>query len=311
MKETIYNFYVIIDEQDRVLWLGHIFYEALGTDDEKMALLRQAAERDYKTAKLTKPPAGMTLDSFNAMARLGTTLTLFEYAFKEHEPAAPLAIVTLIVNGAPVINYHSSFAPIDMTHVNKTLGSMGVMDDWLVEYSRDGAIDLPRLINDDFLKAYKLLFNNSHYTSATKLFLSCIDSLAYVEFGDAKAGDNGANVFCRWLNTYVDLVPVGVTAEELWELRNGLLHMSNLHSQRVQRKKVRRISISVGRVPPEKRGPYETTHYFNLVDLYSAVSTGIGVWLQTYVDNYEKFLIFVERWDRTISDSRLTKYTPD
>lgn len=310
MKETVYSFYLIIDEQERVLWLGHIFYEADGSDDEKFAFLREAAERDFKTAKLTKPPVGMTLDSYNAMGRLGTALSLFEYAFKEHEPAAPVAIVTLIINGKPAINYHGNFAPTDMADVNRKLGALGVMDDWLVEYTRNGAIDLTSLINDDYLKAYKLLFNNHHYTSATKLFLSCIDSLAYVEFGEAKAGDKEANVFCRWLNTYVDLLPVGVTADELWELRNGLLHMSNLHSKRVQRKTVRRISISVGHVPPEKRSPHENTHYFNLVDLYAAVTAGIGAWLRTYADNYEKFLVFVERWDRTISDSRLTTYTP-
>ncbi|WP_439858204.1 hypothetical protein [Pseudomonas syringae] len=311
MKETIYSFYVIIDEQERVLWLGHIFYETEGTDDEKFAFLREAAERDYKTARLTKPPSGTTLDLFNAMGRLGTTLSLFEYAFKEREPAAPLAIVTLIINGKPSINCHGNFAPTDMADVNAKLGAMGVMDDWLVEYTSDEGIDLTSLINDDYLKAYKLLFNSQHYTSATKLFLSCIDSLAYVEFGESKPGETGANVFCRWLNTYVDLGPVGVTADELWELRNGLLHMSNLHSQRVQRKKVRRISISVGHVPPEKRSPHETTYYFNLVDLYAAVTTGIEAWLNTYADNYGKFLLFVERWDRTVSDSRLTKYTPD
>lgn len=197
-----------------------------------------------------------------------------------------------------------------MEDVNKSLGAMGVMDDWLVEYSKSGTFDFAELVNDDFLKAYKLLFNNKYYTSGVKLFLSCIDSLAYVEYGDEKAKDE-PNVFCRWLDTYVDLSLVGITAEELWELRNGLLHMSNLHSSRVQRKKVRRISLSIGRVPPEKRSPHDDTHYFNLVDLNAAVFAGIGIWLNTYIGNHDKFLTFVERWDKTVSDSRLTKYRPD
>ena len=311
MKETVYNFYLIADAQERLLYLGHICYELDGTDDEKEAFMREAAERDFKQANLTKAPIGLTLDAYNARSRVGTGLELFEYAFEENQPAAPLAIVTIILDGKPAINYKTDFTPTNMADVNKTLGAMGVMDDWLVEYSKTGAIDLTRLVNDDFLKAYKLLFNNHHYASATKLFLSCIDSLACVEYGDEKASRDVPNVFCRWLDAYVDLSPVGVTAEELWELRNGLLHMSNLHSARVQRKAVRRISLSIGRVPPEKRSPHDDTHYFNLVDLYAAVTTGIGEWLKTYTNNHEKFLKFVERWDRTISDARLTKYYPD
>lgn len=311
MKETVYNLYLFIDAQERVLYLGCILYEIDGTDDEKEAFMREVAEQDYKKARLTKAPLGLTLDAYNARARMGTGLELFEYVFQELQPEAPLAIVTIIQDGKPAINYRTDFSPTNMADVNKSLGAMGVMDDWLVEYSKTGTFDFAELINDDYLKAYKLLINNKHYTSATKLFLSCIDSLAYVEFGDEKPKSGESNVFCRWLDAYVDLSSVGVTADELWELRNGLLHMSNLHSARVRRKKVRRISLSIGRVPPEKRSPHDDTHYFNLVDLYGAVTTGMGIWLNTYINNHEKFLVFVERWDRTISDSRLTKYHPD
>lgn len=311
MKETVYNLYLFIDAQHRVLYLGHILYEIDGTDDEKEIFMREAAEQDYKKAKLTKAPPSLTLDAYNARARVGTGLELFEYVFQEFQPAAPLAVVTIIMDGKPAINYKTDFSPTNMADVNKSLGAMGVMDDWLVEYSKTGTFDFAELINDDYLKAYKLLFNNRHFTSATKLFLSCIDSLAYVEYGDEKVKNGEPNVFCRWLDAYVDLTPVDVTADELWELRNGLLHMSNLHSARVQRKKVRRISLSIGQVPPEKRSPHDDTHYFNLVDLYAAVTTGMGIWLNTYIGNHEKFLVFVERWDRTISDSRLTKYHPN
>lgn len=311
MKETVYNLYLFIDPQHRVLYLGHILYEIDGTDDEKETFMREAAEQDYKKAKLTKAPPGLTLDAYNARARVGTGLELFEDVFQKTQPTAPLAVVTIILDGKPAINYKTDFSPTNMADVNKSLGALGDMDDWLVEYSKTGTFDFAELINDDYLKAYKLLFNNQHFTSATKLFLSCIDSLAYVEYGDEKMNHGEPNVFCRWLEAYVDLSPVGVTADELWELRNGLLHMSNLHSARVQRKKVRRISLSIGRVPPEKQSPHDDTHYFNLVDLYTAVTKGMGVWLNTYIGNHAKFLVFVERWDRTISDSRLTKYHPN
>jgi hypothetical protein len=157
--------------------------------------------------------------------------------------------------------------------------------------------------------AYKLLFNNKHYASATKLLMSCVDSIAHVEYGYEKSRSERA-VFSRWLDAYVDLEPIGVTADELWELRNGLLHMSNLDSQKVVKKKSRRISISIGNVPKDAQGTFDGVHYFNLHSFYLAVCDGIGKWLQTYADSYEKFLIFIERWDRTISDSRMAIYDP-
>ena len=310
MKETVYNLYLIADAQERIGHLGHILYEVEGTDDAKIAFMRTAAERDYKKATLIKAPLGLTLDAYNARARLGSGLELFEHVFEEHQPAQPLAIVTIILDGKPAINYTTDFSPTNMADVNEKLGAPGVMDDWLIEYSKTGTFDFAELINDDYLKAYKLLFNHQHYTSATKLFLSCIDSLAYVEYGHNSTNKERA-VFSRWLDEYVDLAPVGVTADELWELRNGLLHMSNLDSAKVRKNTIRRISISIGKHAPEKRSPHDTTHFFNLVDLYTAVTNGIGTWARTYFNNHEKFLIFVERWDKTVSDARLTKYTVD
>lgn len=71
MKETVYNFYLITDAQERILYLGHIFYALDGTDDEKEAFMREAAERDFQQAKLTKAPLGLTLDAYNARSRVG------------------------------------------------------------------------------------------------------------------------------------------------------------------------------------------------------------------------------------------------
>lgn len=183
MKETVYNLYLIADAQERIGHLGHILYEVEGTDDEKIAFMRTAAERDYKKATLIKAPLGLTLDAYNARARLGSGLELFKHVFEQQKSTQLLAITTIILDGIPAINYTTDFSPTNMADVNEKLGAPGVMDDWLIEYSKTGTFDFAELINDDYLKAYKLLFNNQHYTSATKLFLSCIDSLAYVEYG--------------------------------------------------------------------------------------------------------------------------------
>jgi hypothetical protein len=309
MKETIYSFYLFADAQERVSLLGHIRYEVDGTDDDKYAFLKAAVERDFEKATLTKAPVGLTIGAYTARCRLGTALELFEYVFEPHETRAPLSAMTIILDGKPAINYISDYAPLDMDDVNKEMGAKSIMDDWLKKYTKDNTFHYTDLINDDFLLAYKLLYNNRHYASAAKLFMSCIDSIAHVEYGYDKKPSERA-VFSRWLDAYVDLKPIGVTADELWELRNGMLHMSNLDSNKVLKKKTRRISISIGNVPEEVQGTFDDVQYFNLHSFYLAVCDGIGKWLQTYADSYDKFLIFVERWDRTISDSRMALYDP-
>ncbi|MDI3375601.1 hypothetical protein QLG06_14805 [Pseudomonas sp. V104_6] len=310
MMETIFNFFLFADAQERVSLLGHILYEVDGTDEEKLAFLKVAAEQDFEKATFTKAPADLTIGAYTARCRLGTALELFEYAFESHATRTPLFGITIIMDGKPAINYISDHSPLDMDDVNQTMGEKSVMDDWLAKYTRGDTFNYADLINDDFLLAYKLLFNNKHYASAAKLLMSCIDSIAHVEYGYEKTRSERA-VFSQWLDAYVDLKPIGVTADELWELRNGMLHMSNLDSNKVLKKKTRRISISIGNVPEDAQGTFDNVWYFNLHSFYLAVCEGIGKWLQTYADSYDKFLIFVERWDRTISDSRMALYDPN
>lgn len=245
MKETIYCFYLIADSQERVGFLGHIRYDVDGTEEDKLAYLKVAAERDYEKATLTKAPMGLTIGAYTARCRLGTALELFEHVFEPQETRTPLYGITIILDGKPSINYVSDHGPLDMADVNKELGAKSVMDDWLAKYTKDNIFHYADLINDDFLLAYKLLYNNRHYASAAKLFMSCIDSIAHVEYGYDKKPSERA-VFSRWLDAYVDLKPVGVTADELWELRNGMLHMSNLDSNKVLKKKLDEFQSRLG-----------------------------------------------------------------
>lgn len=62
-----------------------------------------------------------------------------------------------------------------------------------------------------------------------------MDSVAHVEYGDTPGS------FTKWLNTYAQLDTLGITAEELWEQRNSLLHLSNLGSRKVRAGKVRSL----------------------------------------------------------------------
>jgi hypothetical protein len=92
-----------------------------------------------------------------------------------------------------------------------------------------------------------------------------------------------------------------VTPEELWELRNGVLHMTNLSSRQVTRKRVRRISIHIG---SEGETDSDGTYYFNFFALIQAFAAALQRWFASYNIEREKLAAFVERYDETISDSR-------
>lgn len=299
-KEKVFNLFILYDDSERVLFFGHVVHEIEGSDEEKTDFLRKRVEVDLRIAKLERAPTGMTLGTVNAHARLGDVYKLFAHVFAEHPVNQPISCVTPVVNGVIKVDYQQAdHEPIDIADVDRKSGN-SEMQDWLIRYHIDGSLHLAQLINDDYFEAIKILFNKGMYVSATKLLVSCIDSLAYVEYGGTKD-----NVFVTWLNKFADLTPIGITPAELWEHRNGLLHMSNLESKKVAKKDVRCISSFVGKNP---FGPHMTAgdvHYFDLHQLILIIGNAIGKWLETYSAEPSKFTAFVERYDKVISDARL------
>jgi hypothetical protein len=132
--------------------------------------------------------------------------------------------------------------------------------------------------------------------------MSCIDTLAFVEYGDVPQN------FTAWVNNYLDLTPHGISADELWEFRNSVLHMTNLASRKVVAGKVSPIAPYVGRpnsAPPIKSNGAKP---FNLFELIMTVGDGIGRWGEAYNSEPDKILKFIERYDTTISDSRMARF---
>ncbi len=131
--------------------------------------------------------------------------------------------------------------------------------------------------------------------------MSFLDTIAYVEFGGRRPGET--SVFVDWLRTFADPDPAGVTPEELWELRNSLLHMSNLESRKVALGKVARLTPYVGAQDhPPSTDPM--VKYFNVYQLIEAVAAAIQRWIVSYNEHPEKMRTFVERYDRVVSDDR-------
>lgn len=176
------------------------------------------------------------------------------------------------------------------------------MDDYLFAYQKGNNFDLPALFNDDYLRAIKLLWNNKHYVSAMKLLMSTLDTVGYLEFGD-KPGS-----FQAWLTDYANLGELGVTADELWELRNSLLHMTNLDSRRVVSGKVSRLMFYIGQLPEGHPPGDEEAKYLGMWQLIQCVAQAMSAYCNSFNVDPAKFRTFAERYDRVISDVRYLEF---
>jgi hypothetical protein len=173
--------------------------------------------------------------------------------------------------------------------------------DYIGTYFTPEDFNFSGLINDDFIQPVRLLFQAGYFVSASKLLMVAIDSIGYVEFGDKDA------TFIKWLKRYARLEPIGITAEELWEHRNGLLHMSNLRSRKVASGEVRPLVAYVGKMVDGVKLDNEKTGYYDLQALILEFGHACGRWLETYNDDREKIHPFVERYDLIASDARMLR----
>jgi hypothetical protein len=217
-------------------------------------------------------------------------------------PINPLTVITPIVDKKPRIDIISKVGAFNLQELTGTpFEEPGAMIDYLQSYEKDGFFDTPRLIDDDYFLAIKLLFNAKHYVSASKLLMSCIDTISFIDAGDIPGG------FAKWLDTYADLGPLGITSKELWEFRNSVLHMTNLSSRAVLSGKTAPLIFYVGNsthsIPPSPSG----AKYFSLKGLLDAIAAALLKWIASYNEKPEKFVDFVRRYDLTISDSRIAR----
>ncbi|KRP80280.1 hypothetical protein F6476_01255 [Pseudomonas umsongensis] len=172
--------------------------------------------------------------------------------------------------------------------------------DYFGKYFNDEGFDFTRLLNDDFFQPVRILFNAKHYVSASKLLVVAIDSISYIEYGNIKE-----NTFIKWLKEFSEIKTLGITAEELWEHRNSLLHMSSLSSRKVVDGKERALVAYIGEMHPDVKLDQEKTGYYNLYSLIQVVGSACGKWCLTYDEQREKIDSFVERYDLIASDARM------
>jgi hypothetical protein len=306
MKEQVFNLFYFA-KAGFIEEIGVVAHQIDGTDAAKGALLQSLVETDYKICQRfpvprRSNPSGtalpMSVESYIALERLGRHPELFKEIFAQFNAGAnPLCCITPIVDGKPQIDVITDHSPMTLSkHQGHPKLGERVMRDYLEDYITREGFNLPSLINDDYFRAIKVLFNHKHYVSCMKLIASFIDTMAFLEYGDIQGN------FILWLEDFADLTRLNITASQLWELRNSILHMSNLDSRKVLTGKERRIGFciatrgSVSQVDP-------SIQYFNLLDLIDVLKDALSKWIQSINTDRDKFPLFIERYDTIISDA--------
>jgi len=284
-QQTLINIFVYGDE-DSIHSIGYSTYERGGSDEELMEFLRLRVSDDHKNAVHHPLNEPMERERFHALDRLNPFASYFMASLSL--PDDLIYCMTHIINDEPTLDQVHKQSPKSM------------LPDYLDLYMTDRGFDFTRLINDDFMDASRLLWKNRKYISALKLVLSMIDTLSFVEYGPVR------DSFTQWTRDYCDMASLTVTPEELWELRNSLLHMTNLDSHKVRRKQVARLlpvfAPKHSDIPTLSDG-FKTLHVSKLVSV--VIPRGIEKWIASYNNDREKYVQFISRYDTVVSETRL------
>ena len=287
MKERIVNIFLYGDGT-HVHAIGWRVYEKTGTYDELIMFLQSKVQRDQRIAARKDLDRPIRRRDFNVMDRLNPIAR--EIADTGIVGENDIYCVTHVVNGEVRVE-DNTFDESDG----------GPVPDYLEVYLTEDGFDFPRLINDDYFEAINLLWNNRKYISCLKLIFSAIDTLGFIEYGP-----DGGNCFTRWLDQYCDLEKIGVKSGELWELRNSLIHMTNLDSRMVRLGRTHRLLPQFTHpdrdVVPLVSG-MKGLHVARFLIL--VLPPGIEKWLKSYNRDRSKFAEFVERYDTVVSEARL------
>jgi hypothetical protein len=310
MKEKIFNLY-FYSNNNIINKVGAVCHELEGTTSSKINFLKCRVNIDYKNAMIFDIPefiesinSSLIINSidyttYRDLCNSGNALIIFENVFQVYDaPENPLVIISPVVDG--LLRYDGveniitakMFSPNKIRIINQ--------EDWLKIYFDNNGLHIDRLINDDFFEPIKLLYNQKYYVSSIKLLVICIDTISYLEYGDI------TGAFIKWLDNYCSINELEITSVELWEFRNSLLHMSNLDSRKVKKKIVRRLMFYVSDVNTNYSIGSKDCKYFKYFDLVNIVSLGIVKWGETYNSKPNKIIEFINRYDRIISEKRMT-----
>ncbi len=273
--------------------IGWRVYRRAGDDRDIVTFLRERAPQDHQEAPRTNLEKTIPWSEFEVMNRLNPlTGSLVARGVIDDES---IYCLTRIVNGEIRIE--------EMR--DEVRGE--VVPDYLDLYMTENRFDFPQLIQDDYFDAIHMLWNRRKYVSCLKLVFSAIDTFGYIAYGPGR----GRECFVRWLDDYCPIQELELTSSELWELRNSLVHMTNLDSHQVRSRNVRRLLPYINH--PDRNVPtvIDDMKVFHVARFVCVVLPhGIEHWLRSYNSRPRKFSEFVERYDTIVSEARLTPSTP-
>ena len=305
MKERIFNIFLFCNDGTNITHVGIVPHEISGSDEDKLNFLKKRLEVDLASCRsfhdihpsVLDGEKTFTLARYYANLRVGNSLSPFELALESHNaPINTLTISTPVVNGKLHYDFqHPNSEKLRNHHIpGHHIEGVKNIPDYLEQYMKEDGFHIKQLLDDDHMEPIRLLFNQNHHLASFKLLMSFIDTIAYLEYGNTK------RVFQKWLDTYSKISNLKVTSDELYELRNSLLHMTNLNSHKVVQGKERRLSISVC-----KRGHPTRYHddivYINYSDFLFIFDEAVDKWLDTYKDS-NKQLTLIERYDEVVRD---------
>ena len=309
MKERIYNLYLFV-EGEMISELGAVEYEMTGSEEEKIAFLESRAPLDIHKSKRFKIPDRFKLidhdtneitegilryQTYLKLCENGVSNIVFEGIFSDlNAPAEPLLVASPYVDGDIAVD-----TQLEIKNNNKHFRQIDLYSapDYIAHYTRGNEFHLSQLIEDDFFSPIKLLLNNRFYISAIKLLLSAIDSFAYLEFGDKR------NNFLQWIRKYMDYPKIGITPEEIWELRNAVIHMTSYDSRKVAKGEISRIIIQAGSRNSAIGNATYDGKLLDIHDFYILTAYAVEKWLGL-VYSEKRFGIFFDRYDNIVSEKR-------
>ncbi len=285
MKKPLVNIFFYGDGT-HIHAIGWRTYERTGTYEELTSFLQSRVQPDHPDAQREDLAMPILWRDFEVMDRLHPFVN--ELVEKGIVGEDAVYCATRIVN--------------DEVCADETRdeSSDSATPDYLLMYMTDGGFDFPQLIQDDYFEAIHLLRSSGKHISCLKLVFSMIDTLGYVEYGPKRN-----DCFARWLDDYCDLARVGVTSDELWQLRNSLIHMTNLDSRKVRSGRTHRLLprfTHADRDVPLFVDGMKVLHVARFV--MAVLPAGIENWLRSYNRDPKKFAEFVERYDTIVSEAR-------
>lgn len=150
-----------------------------------------------------------------------------------------------------------------------------------------------------------ILRNQKHAIPALMLCYAAIDQMAWLAI--ARERSNGSD-FKDWVSKFIlPRLPGEVTTDELWEARNGLLHMGTAESQANRNDStIRKVYYTVGGVACTRNDAPDVT-FVNSDELFEAFGASVFWFAEDLKEDQSRLSIALKKLERMLSQRDLSR----